>query len=64
MPAARWRCSHEHVGDVLVAHGSLPEALRSYRDGLTVVERLANVYPGDAGSQRDLALPHSKPADT
>ncbi len=39
------RVSYNKVGDVLVAQGNLPEALKSYRDGLAIRERLAQVGP-------------------
>jgi len=45
---------------VLVAQGSLPEALQSYREGLAISERLAKSNPGNAGWQSDLAVVHSK----
>ena len=34
-------------GDVLVAQGNLPEALKSYRDGLAIADRLAKSDPGN-----------------
>jgi tetratricopeptide (TPR) repeat protein len=34
-------------GDGLVAHGNLPEALKSFRDGLAIRERLAQSDPGN-----------------
>jgi predicted negative regulator of RcsB-dependent stress response len=33
--------SCERIGDVLVAQGNLAEALKSFRDGLAIAERLA-----------------------
>jgi tetratricopeptide (TPR) repeat protein len=44
------------VGDVLVAQGNLPEALKSFRDGLAIMERLAKADPDNAGWHRDLSL--------
>jgi hypothetical protein len=48
--------SYERVGDVLVAQGNLPEALKSFRDGLAIRDRLAQADPGNAGWQRDLIV--------
>ena len=45
---------------MLVAQGSLPEALHSCRDGLAILERLAKSDPGNAGWQLDLAVVYSK----
>jgi len=41
---------------VLVEQGNLPEALKSFRDGLVIAERLAQADPGNAGWQRDLSV--------
>jgi hypothetical protein len=41
---------------VLVAQGNLPEALKSFRDGLAIKDRLAKADPGNAGWQRDLII--------
>jgi hypothetical protein len=46
--------SYNNVGDVLVAQGNLPEALKTFRDGLAIADRLAKSDPGNAGWQRDL----------
>jgi hypothetical protein len=40
---------------VQVAQGDLAGALKSYRDGLAVAERLARSDPGNAIWKRDLA---------
>jgi len=48
------------VGNVLVARGSLPEALQSYRDGLAIMERLVKSDPGNADWQRDLSVSYNK----
>ena len=49
--------SFERVGDVLVAQGNLPEALKPYRDdSLAIFDRLAKSDPGNAGWQCDLAV--------
>ena len=39
-----------------MAQGNLAEALKSYRDGLVVADRLAKANPGNADWQRDLAI--------
>ena len=39
------RCRYDKVGDVLVAQGNLPEALKSYRDSLAIADRLAKARP-------------------
>jgi tetratricopeptide (TPR) repeat protein len=46
--------AYDEVGDVLVAQGNLAEALKSFRDGLAIRERLAKADPNNAGWQRDL----------
>jgi hypothetical protein len=53
----------ERHGDVLVAQGNLPEALKSFRDGLAIRDRLAKADPGNAGWQRDFAISYSKLGD-
>ncbi|WP_438274096.1 tetratricopeptide repeat protein [Nitrobacter sp.] len=53
----------DRVGDVLVSQGKLPEALKSYRDGLAIRERLANADSGNEERQRDLSLSHEKIGD-
>ena len=55
--------SYNKIGDVLVAQGNLPEALKSYRDGLAIGERLAKADPGNAGWQRDLSVSYNKVGD-
>ena len=55
--------SYNKVGDVLVAQGDLPGALKSYRDSLAIAERLAKADPGNAGWQRDLSVSYSKIGD-
>jgi tetratricopeptide (TPR) repeat protein len=47
-------------GDVLMAQGNLPEALKSFRDGHDIFDRLAKADPGNAGWQRDLSVSYSK----
>ncbi len=51
------------IGDVLVAQGNLPEALKSFRDGLAIADRLSKSDPGNAGWQRDLSVSYAKLAD-
>ena len=48
---------------MLVAQGNLPEALKTFRDGLAIRERLAQADPGNAGWQRDLAVSHERIGD-
>jgi tetratricopeptide (TPR) repeat protein len=55
--------TRDRIGDVLVMQGKLPEALKSYRDGLAIRERLASADPGNAERQRDLLLSHEKIGD-
>ena len=55
--------SYDKVGDVLVAQGNLPEALKSYRDSLAICDRLAKSDPGNAGWQRDLSVSYNKVGD-
>ena len=42
------------------AQGDLAGALKSYRDGLAIAERLAQSDPGNAGWQRDLSVSYEK----
>ncbi|HRD65405.1 MAG TPA: tetratricopeptide repeat protein, partial [Candidatus Competibacter sp.] len=51
------------IGDVLVAQGSLPEALKAYRDSLAIADRLAQADPGNAGWQRDLSVSYDRIGD-
>jgi tetratricopeptide (TPR) repeat protein len=48
---------------VQVAQGDLAGALKSYRDGLAIAERLAQSDPGNAGWQHDLAISYARFAD-
>jgi hypothetical protein len=52
--------SYERIGDVLKAQGNLAEALKSFRDGLAIRERLAQSDPGNANWQFDLVVSHWK----
>ena len=60
--AARSVGVYEKIGDVLVAQGNLPEALKAFRDSLAISERLAKADPGNAGWQRDLSVSHERSA--
>ena len=55
--------SYVKVGDVLVAQGNLPEALKSFRDSLAITERLANADPNNAEWQRDVSVSYNKVGD-
>jgi hypothetical protein len=55
--------SYEKIGDVLVAQGNLPDALKSYRDGLAIMDLLAKADPGNAGWQRDLSVSYENIGD-
>ena len=55
--------SYERVGDVLVAQGNLPEALKAFRDCLAIRDRLAKADPGNAGWQRDLSVSYERVGD-
>ena len=47
---------------MLVAQGNLPEALKTFRDGLAIADRLAKSDPGNAGWQRDLSVSYKRSA--
>jgi tetratricopeptide (TPR) repeat protein len=51
------------VGDVLADQGNLTEALKSYRQGLEIVQRLAKADPNNAVWQRDLSISYEKVGD-
>ena len=55
--------SLEKIGDVLVDQGNLPEALKSFRDGLDIRDALAKADPGNAGWRRDLYVSYIKIGD-
>ncbi|MBN9146622.1 MULTISPECIES: ATP-binding protein [unclassified Nitrobacter] len=55
--------ARDRVGDVLVAQGKLPDALKSYRDGLAIRDRLAKADSANTERQRDLSLSHEKIGD-
>jgi tetratricopeptide (TPR) repeat protein len=48
--------SYNKIGDVLLAQGSFPEALKLYQAALAIAERLAKSNPGNAGWQSDLSV--------
>ncbi len=50
-------------GDVLRAQGQLGEALKAYRDSLTIRQRLVKQDPQNAGWQRDLANSYDNVGD-
>ena len=51
------------VGDVQMAQHDPAGALRSYRDGLAILDRLAKSDSGNAGWQRDLSAAYGKVGD-
>jgi tetratricopeptide (TPR) repeat protein len=55
--------SYIEIGDVLMAQGNLTGALKWYRDGLAVADRLVKADPEDAGWQRNLSISHIKIGD-
>ena len=50
-------------GDILRDEGKLEPALKSYRDGLAIFEKLAKEEPRNAGLQRDLSVSYNKVGD-
>src|SRR5579872_4044624 len=55
--------SYDRVGDVLVAQGNLPEALKFFRDGLAIRDRLVRADPNNAAWQRDLSVSYDRVGD-
>jgi tetratricopeptide (TPR) repeat protein len=51
------------VGNILLARGDFAEALKSYREGLTVAERLAKAGPDGVGWQHKITLIFIKVGD-
>ncbi|MFI4994240.1 MAG: tetratricopeptide repeat protein [Hyphomicrobiales bacterium] len=51
------------AGDILATVGRSAAALKSFRDGLAIRERLATSDPGNASWQRDLSVSHDKTGD-
>ncbi|PPC98054.1 MAG: hypothetical protein CTY36_11050, partial [Methylocystis sp.] len=55
--------SYIKVGDVLVAQGNLPDALKAFKDSLAIREKLTKADPGNAGWQRDVAISNERIGD-
>jgi hypothetical protein len=55
--------SYDRIGDLLVAAGNLGDAVKFYRDGLAIRERVTNAGPTNAGWQRDLSVSYDKLGD-
>jgi tetratricopeptide (TPR) repeat protein len=55
--------AYDKVGDVLLAQDNLAEALKSYRDELTIVDQLVRADPGNPGWQRDLSMSYEMIGD-
>ncbi len=55
--------SYDRVGDGLVSQGNLAEALKSFRAGLEISERLAASDAANTDWRHDLAVSFSKLAD-
>ena len=55
--------SRSRIGDVQVAQGDLAGALKSHREGLAVIDRLAKSDPDNADYQRELSVSHEKVGD-
>ena len=55
--------SYNKIGDVQVAQGDLPAALKATATGSRSRERLAKADPGNAGWQRDLSVSYDKIGD-
>jgi hypothetical protein len=47
-------------GDILSDQGDLACALKSYRDGLGIAEKLVKQAPGNVGWQRDLSVSYER----
>jgi tetratricopeptide (TPR) repeat protein len=55
--------SYDNIAGVLKTQGNLPEAMKSYRDGLAIADRLAKADPNDADWQLDLSVSYNKIGD-
>jgi tetratricopeptide (TPR) repeat protein len=55
--------SLDRLGHLQVAQGDLAAALNSYRNGHTIIDRLAKSDPGNAGRRRDLSVSFNKIGD-
>jgi tetratricopeptide (TPR) repeat protein len=51
------------LGDIQVQRGNLADALKNYRNGGAIMNRLAQSDPGNAGWQRDLSVSFNKIGD-
>ncbi len=50
-------------GDIALAQGSLPQALRVYRSAQAAMDRLTKADPGNAGWRRDLSVSYDRAGD-
>jgi tetratricopeptide (TPR) repeat protein len=55
--------AYDEIGDMLLAQGKLPEALKSYRDGLAIGDETAKADPTNAAWLRDLSASYGKVGD-
>jgi hypothetical protein len=55
--------AYAQAGAILVTLGRSDQALKSYRDGLAIAERLAKADPGNAGWQRHLSVSYNNVGD-
>ena len=55
--------SFNKAGDVQLAQGDLAGALKSYNDGLAIIDGLAKTDPGNSLWQRDLSVSFNKAGD-
>lgn len=64
-PTAQWAANWARLGlgNIAVARGNLPEALKSFRDSLAIADRLAQADPDNAGWQRDVAVSNERIGD-
>jgi tetratricopeptide (TPR) repeat protein len=51
--------SHSRIGDVQIDQGDLAGALKSFRDGLTIVDRLARADPSNSAHHRELSVAYN-----
>jgi hypothetical protein len=54
--------SYEKIGDVLVVQGNLPEALKSFRDGHDIFDRLVQADPGKPAGSATCRRPTARSA--
>jgi tetratricopeptide (TPR) repeat protein len=52
--------SYEWIGEVQVAQGNLPGALKSFREELVIGQQLAKIDPGHADWRRGLSMAYNK----